>query len=103
MGLGEFVRSFSRHRSPIDQMKKHEIIGRFHGPVSGLLRPFLNPLLAFYIWVFSAVSKTRWNMGSNSGMEFATLRVVGLIIHRFGVTLTAIQGVFRSPSVANAG
>jgi hypothetical protein len=105
MGLGELVRSFWRNRSPISQINKHEIIGRYHGSVSGLLRPFLNllPMLAACTFVFGVVFKARWNRGFDSGTEFATLRFVGSIIHRFDLIHAASKGIFRSTSVANTG
>lgn len=77
----EMFLSFWRNRELIHISAKREIIGRYRGSVLGLLWSFFNPLfmLAVYTFVFSEIFKTRWNINSDSKLEFALVLFSGLI------------------------
>ncbi len=79
----EIIRSFVRNWQLIRQMTRREVVGRYRGSVLGLAWSFLNPLLmlAVYTLVFSVVFKARWNLGSDSKIEFALALFIGLIVH----------------------
>lgn len=78
----EMVTSFWRNRSLIGALVKREIIGRYRGSYLGLLWSFFNPvfMLAVYTFVFSFVFKAKWNVESESKVEFALALFSGLII-----------------------
>lgn len=78
----EMVTSFWRNRSLIGALVKREIIGRYRGSYLGLLWSFFNPIfmLAVYTFVFSFVFKAKWNVESESKVEFALALFSGLII-----------------------
>lgn len=77
----EMFLSFWRNRELIHISAKREIIGRYRGSVLGLLWSFFNPIfmLAVYTFVFSEIFKARWNVQSNSKLEFALVLFSGLI------------------------
>ena len=76
------VASLWRNRGLIHVAAKREVLGRYRGSALGLLWSFFNPLfmLAVYTFVFSEVFKARWNVESESKMEFALVLFAGLII-----------------------
>lgn len=71
-----------RNREIIKAAAKREVLGRYRGSVMGLLWSFLNPMfmLAVYTFVFSVVFKSRWNVESDSKVEFALVLFAGLIM-----------------------
>ncbi len=76
--------SLWHHRYLIWQMSKREVIGRYRGSIMGLAWSFFNPviMLAVYTFVFSAVFKARWGVGSEeSKADFAIVLFVGMIVH----------------------
>lgn len=74
-----------RNRSLILVMTKREVLGRYKGSMFGLMWSFFNPLLMLmvYTFVFSEIFKARWNLASQSKMEFALVLFVGLIAFNF--------------------
>ncbi|MFT3719036.1 ABC transporter permease [Pseudorhodoferax sp.] len=81
----EMVAGMWRNRSLILAMTKREVLGRYKGSIFGLLWSFFNPLLMLtvYTFVFSEIFKARWNLTSQSKMEFALVLFVGLIAFNF--------------------
>jgi lipopolysaccharide transport system permease protein len=81
-----------RNRYLIQQMIKHEVIGRYKGSVMGVMWSLIHPLflLAIYTFVFSVVFKARWSVDMHeSKSQFSILLFVAMIIHSlFAETLT---------------
>jgi lipopolysaccharide transport system permease protein len=71
-----------RSRGLIRALVHREVVGRYRGSVLGLFWSFFNPILmlVIYTFVFSAVFKMRWDVGSNSKTEFAMVLFPGLIV-----------------------
>lgn len=82
LSLNGMIASFWDHRSLIRVLVKREVIGRYRGSLLGILWSFFNPLLmlAVYTFVFGVVFKSRWNVESDSKIEFALLLFAGLIV-----------------------
>ena len=81
----EMVASFWRNRALIYALSKRDIIGRYKGSYLGILWSFFNPLLmlAVYTFVFSQIFKSKWDIESDSQVEFALVLFVGLIAFNF--------------------
>ena len=79
---GEMFASFWRNRSLVRALVRREVTGRYRGSILGLLWSFFNPLfmLSVYTFVFSVIFKARWNVGSDSKLEFALVLFAGLIV-----------------------
>ncbi len=72
------------NRYLIQQMIKHEVIGRYKGSVMGVMWSLIHPLflLAIYTFVFSVVFKARWSVDVHeTKSQFAILLFVAMIIH----------------------
>jgi lipopolysaccharide transport system permease protein len=78
----EMFRTFLKNRALIFSLTERQVHGRYRGSFMDSLWPFLNPLimLGIYTFVFSVVFKARWNLGSDSKVEFALVLYLGLII-----------------------
>jgi lipopolysaccharide transport system permease protein len=81
----EMFASFWRNRSLIYALSKREVVGRYKGSYLGILWSFFNPLLMLvvYTFVFSEIFKSKWNIESDSKIEFALVLFVGLIVFNF--------------------
>ncbi len=91
--------SFLRNKQLIWQMTKREVLSRYRGSVLGLAWAFFNPLLMLVVYtvVFSVVFKARWDVGSDSKVEFALVLFIGLIIHSvFAECLMRAPGLILS-------
>ena len=78
----EMVASFWRNRSLIYVLSKREVIGRYKGSYLGIFWSFITPLfmLAIYTFVFGVIFNARWNVESDSKIEFALVLFAGLLI-----------------------
>lgn len=78
----EIVVSFSRNFDLIRNLIYREVAGRYKGSVFGILWSLITPvfMLAVYTFVFSVVFKARWNVESESRVEFALVLFAGLLV-----------------------
>lgn len=79
----EIISSFWRNRSLANALIWREVIGRYRGSMLGILWSFFHPvfMLAVYTFVFSVIFKARWNLQSDSKIEFALVLFTGLLVH----------------------
>jgi lipopolysaccharide transport system permease protein len=78
----EMIATVFRHRELIKASVIREVLGRYRGSYIGILWSFFYPLfmLAVYTFIFSVIFKARWNMESDSKIEFALVLFAGLIV-----------------------
>jgi len=92
VSIQSLMSSAWRNRYLIQQMIKHEVIGRYKGSLMGVMWSLIHPLflLAIYTFVFSVVFKARWNLDVHeTKTQFAALLFLAMIIHTlFAETLT---------------
>lgn len=71
-----------RNRELIFNLTERQLLGRYQGSIFSAFWPFLIPvvMLSIYTFIFSEVFKARWELSSNSRVEFALILYLGLII-----------------------
>ncbi|WP_116379076.1 ABC transporter permease [Cupriavidus taiwanensis] len=80
--ISSLGRSMLQHKGLILSFARRDVVGRYKGSMFGILWSLLTPLfmLAIYTFVFGAIFKARWGVGSTSKTEFAIVLFAGLIV-----------------------
>lgn len=77
--------SIITHKELIKELVIRDLSARYKGSTVGILWSFITPLmmLIVYTFVFSVVFKAKWNVDTDTQINFSVVLFVGLIIHSF--------------------
>ena len=97
----ELIHSLIGNRQLISNLVHREVIGRYRGSMLGVLWSLITPafMLLIYTFVFGVVFKARWNVESDSKIEFALVLYSGLLVFNiFSECITRAPSLILSNS-----